>query len=323
MKISGYIALGIVILAFIVVSGALFTVDQTEQALVLYFGQPVRVITKPGLHGKWPFVESVVDLSNQILDLETPQQEVVASDNQRLLVDAFLRYHIADPLKFYQTVGSVSRANNQLGSILNSALRRVLGEATQPDIVSKKRADLMVTIRDIVNTEGARLGVAVNDVRIRRVDLPTELSDKIYDRMRSERARQAAEYRAQGSEQAQTTRADADRQVVVVRAEAQKQADILRGAGDAERNRIFAEAYGRDPKFFAFYRTMQAYTSSLRPGTTHLVLSPDSDFFRFFNNPDGQPGTPFPSPGPTTPAPGTAAEPAPPSTPGPGTPPVP
>ena len=309
MKSGVYVALGVAVVALFVVSGALFTVDQTEQSLVLYFGQPVRVITEPGLHGKWPFVESVVDLDNRILDLETPQQEVVASDNQRILVDAFLRYHIADPLKFYQTVGSVTRANNQLGSVLNSALRRVLGEATLPDIVRTERAALMVKIRDLVNTEGARLGVAVNDVRIRRVDLPTELSDKIYDRMRSERARQAAEYRAQGSEQAQTTKADADRQVVVIRAEAQKKADILRGAGDAERNRIFAEAYGRDPNFFAFYRTMQAYVSSLRPGTTHLVLSPDSDFFRFFNNPDGRPGTPFPSPGPE-PAAATGSPPA-------------
>ncbi len=207
-----------------------------------------------------------MDLDNRILDLETPQQEVLASDNQRILVDAFVRYHIADPLKFYQAVGTVSRANNQLGSILNSALRRVLGEATLPQIVRDQRAALMVKIRDLVNTEGARLGVAVNDVRIRRADLPAELSEKIYSRMQSERAREAAEYRAKGSEQAQTIRADADRQVVVLRADAQRQADTLRGTGDAERNRIFAEAYGRDPEFFAFYRSMQAYATSLEAG---------------------------------------------------------
>lgn len=308
MRIGGYIAIGAVVLALVVLGGAIFTVDQTEQALVLYFGQPVRVIGSPGLHVKVPFVESVVDLDNRILDLEQPQQEVLASDNQRILVDAFVRYHISDPLKFFQTVGSVPRANNQLGSILNSALRRVLGEATLPQIVRDKRADLMVQIRDLVNTEGARLGVAVNDVRIRRVDLPTELSDKIYDRMRSERAREAAEYRAQGSEQSQTIRAKADRDVVVLRADAQRQADTLRGAGDAERNRIFAEAYGRDPKFFAFYRSMQAYATSLKPDRTKLVLAPDSEFFRFFNNADGQlPSSPATLAPAASPAPSAAA----------------
>lgn len=307
MRFGGYVAVGIVVLALIVLSGAVFTVDQTEQALVLYFGQPVRVIDRPGLHVKVPFFESVVDLDNRILDLESAQQEVLASDNQRILVDAFVRYHIADPLKFYQTVGSVARANNQLGSILNSALRRVLGEATLPQIVRDQRAQLMVKIRDLVNNEGGRLGVTVNDVRIRRADLPAELSEKIYGRMQSERARQAAEYRAQGSEEYQTIKAKADRDVVVLRADAQRQADTLRGAGDADRNRIFAEAYGRDPKFFSFYRTMQAYTSSLRPDRTRLVLTPDSDFFRFFNNPDGQPGSAFPA----MPAPAAAVPPPP------------
>ena len=314
MRIGGYIAAALVVLILVVVSGAVFTVDQTEEALVLYFGQPVRTIDKPGLHAKIPFFESVVDLDNRILDLEQPQVEVLASDNTRILVDAFLRYHIADSLKFYQTVGTTRRADNQLSSILNSALRQVLGEATLTQIVRDKRAELMVQIRDLVNTEGARLGVAVNDVRIRRADLPAELSDKIYDRMRSERAREAAENRAKGSEQAQTIRAQADRDVTVLRADAQRQADTLRGAGDAERNRIFAEAYGRDPKFFAFYRTMQAYVSSLRPDRTKLVLSPDSDFFRFFNNPDGQPGSAFPAMGAapaTAPAAGAAVPPAP------------
>ena len=312
MRIGGYIAAGLVLLILVVASGALFTVSQTEQALVLYFGQPVRVIADPGLHAKVPFFESVVDLDNRIIDLESDKQEVLASDNQRILVDAFLRYHIADPLKFYQTVGTVSRANNQLGSILSSALRRVLGEVTLTQIVREQRAQLMVRIRDLVNTEGGRLGVAVNDVRIRRADLPAELSEKIYDRMKSERGREAAEYRAKGSEQAQTTRADADRQVVVLRAEAQNKADTMRGMGDAERNRIFAEAYGRDPKFFAFYRTMQAYVSSLRPDHTKLVLSPDSDFFRFFNSPDGTPGpaTASSTPAAVPSAPPTAAAPA-------------
>ncbi len=302
MRIGGYLAIALAVLLLVVGSGALFTVDQTEQALVLYFGQPVRVIEDPGLHAKIPFFESVVDLDKRILDLEAPQQEVLASDNTRILVDAFLRYHIADPLKFYQTVGSVSRGNNQLGSVLSSALRRVLGEATLAQIVRDQRSELMVRIRDLVNAEGGRLGVAVNDVRIRRADLPTELSEKIYDRMKSERGREAAEYRAKGSEQAQTTKADADRQVVVLRAEAQNKADTMRGAGDAERNRIFAEAYGKDPGFFAFYRSMQAYSTALKPDRTKLVLAPDSNFFRFFNDPAGS-SAPVPAPAAGSPAP--------------------
>ncbi len=310
MRIGGYVAAALAVLVLVVASGAVFTVDQTEQALVLYFGQPVRVIDSPGLHGKIPFFESVVDLDNRILDLEQPQVEVLASDNQRILVDAFLRYHIADPLKFYQTVGTVARANNQLGSILNSALRQVLGEATLTQIVREKRAELMVRIRDLVNTEGARLGVAVTDVRIRRADLPTELSDKIYDRMRSERAREAAEYRANGSEQAQTIRAKADRDVTVLRADAQRIADVARGEGDAERNRIFAEAYGQDPGFFAFYRSMQAYAAALKPDRTKLVLAPDSNFFRFFNDPDGKLAQTGPAQA-TAPSPPAAASPAP------------
>ncbi len=318
MKATRYIGIAVVVVLLFILSTAVYTVSQTEQALVLYFGEPVGVVTDAGVHFKEPLVESVVYLDNRILDLETPQQEVLVSDNQRLLVDAFVRYHIADPLKFYQTVGSVSRANNQLASVLNSALRRVLGEATLPQIVRDERAQLMIKIRDLVNTEGARLGVAVNDVRIRRADLPRELSESIYSRMQSERAREAAEYRAQGSEQSQTIQAKANRDVVVIKAEAQRQADTLRGAGDAERNRIFAEAYGKDPIFFSFYRTMQAYVSSLRPDHTRLVLSPNSDFFRYFQSPDAPapadlksatpPASAAPPPaGPAPPAAGTSA----------------
>lgn len=313
MRPGAYVAAGVVAAILFVASGAVYTVDQIEQALVLYFGEPVGVVNKPGLHTKIPFFESVVYIDNRILDLETPQQEVLASDNQRVLVDAFVRYHIVDPLKFYQSVGTVQRANNQLASVLNSALRRVLGEATLPQIVREQRAALTIRIRDQVNTEAARLGVAVNDVRIRRVDLPKEISEKVFSRMQTERAREAAEYRAQGSEQAQTITANADRQVVVLRAEAQRHADTLRGTGDAERNRIFAEAYGKDPGFFAFYRTMQAYVSSLRPDHTRLVLSPTSDFFRFFNGPAGTPAPAAGAPASGSPSaggPSAAASPA-------------
>jgi modulator of FtsH protease HflC len=291
MRPSIVAALAAVVVLLLLLSGVFFTVSQTEQALVLYFGEPVKVITKPGLQAKVPFVENVVYIDKRILDLETPQQEVLASDNQRILVDAFVRYHIAEPLKFYQTVGTIARSNNQLASVLNSALRRVLGEANLQEIVRDKRAALMVDIRNLVNTEAARLGLAVDDVRIRRADLPREISEKVFSRMQSERAREAAEYRAQGAEQAQKITADADRQVVVLKADAQREADQTRGAGDAERNRIFAEAYNKDPNFFAFYRSMQAYQTALKSGDTRLVLSPSSDFFRFFNAPAGAAAT--------------------------------
>lgn len=286
MKVGILTGLAAALLVLVILAGSmLFTVDQTEKALVLRFGEPQQLITEPGLHWKQPFVESVVVFDNRTLNLESPQEEVLASDSQRILVDSFLVYHIADPLRFYQTVGTVLRANNQLGSVLNSAVRRVLGDATLPQIIKEDRAGLMVKIRDQVDKEAQRLGAAVTDVRIRRADLPREISEKVFSRMQSERAREAAQYRAQGSEQAQTITARADRDVVILKADAQRRADQTRGAGDAERNRIFADAYGRDPDFFAFYRSMQAYASSLRPGDTRLVVSPSSAFFRFFDSP--------------------------------------
>ena len=288
--IGGFAVLVILALCAFVAGSALFTVDQTEQALVLRFGEPVPgrgLITQPGLNAKIPFVESVVFLDKRILDLETPKQEVLASDNQRIEVDAFVRYKITDPLKFYQTVGSIARANNQLASVLNSAVRRVLGEATLTEIVRDKRAQLMIGIRDQVDTEGKRLGVAVIDVRIRRADLPKEISEKVFSRMQTERQREATEYRAQGSEQAQRIRAKADRDVIVLLAETQRVADQTRGEGEGERNRIFAEAFGKDPDFFSFYRSMQAYEAGLKAGDTRMVLSPKSEFFRFFGNSSG------------------------------------
>jgi membrane protease subunit HflC len=288
----GLVLVGVAVVVLVILGSATFVVTQTEQALVLRFGEPVAgrgLITEPGLHFKIPFVETVVLLDNRILDLESPKQEVLASDNQRIEVDAFVRYRIVDALRFYQTVGTVDRANNQLASVLNSAVRRVLGEANQTQIVRDDRANLMRRIREQVNIEGSRFGVSIIDARIRRADLPREISEKVYSRMQTERAREAAEYRAQGSEQAQRITAKADRDVVVLRADAQQQADQTRGQGDAERNRIFAEAYGRDPDFFAFYRSMQAYDASFKPRDTRFVTSPVSDFFRYFRSAAGQP----------------------------------
>jgi membrane protease subunit HflC len=288
-------AIAALIVLVVVALASMFTVDQTEQALVLRFGEPVAgrgLITTPGLHFKYPFIENVVFLDNRILVVEAPRQEVLASDNNRLDVDSFLRYRIIDPLKFYQTVGSPERANSQLGYILNSAVRRVLSEANMTQIVRDNRADLMVKIREQVNQEGGRLGIAAVDVRIRRADLPRQISEKVFSRMQSERAREAAQYRAQGSQLAQTITANADREVVVTLGNARREADQTRGAGDAERNRIFADGFGKDPDFFAFYRSMQAYEAGLKGGDTRMVMSPKSDFFRFFGTPNGQPATP-------------------------------
>jgi membrane protease subunit HflC len=273
-----------------IVGGALFTVEQTEQALVLRFGEPVAgrgLITEPGLHFKIPLIENVVSFDNRILDVESPNLEVLAADNQRLEVDSFIRYRIVDALKFYQTVNSVLGANNQLGSVLNSAVRRVLSEANQQQIVKDERATLMRRIKEQADTEARRFGVQVVDARIRRVDLPQQISEKVYGRMQTERQREAAEYRAQGSEQAQKITAKADRDVIVLKAEAQQKADQVKGEGDAERNRIFAESFGKDPDFFAFYRSMQAYEAAFKPGETRFLVSPRSDFFRFFSAPEG------------------------------------
>lgn len=285
---------GLIVLVVLLFTGysSIFTVHQTQNALLLRFGEPVpgrSVVTQPGLHFKAPFVENVVYFDNRILDLETPKQEVLASDNNRIEVDAFLRYKIVDILQFYRSVRTIEGGNNQLGSVLNSAVRRVLGEATMLQLVRDDRNNLMRKILDQVNLESAKLGMNVVDVRIRRADLPRQISEQVFRRMQTERAREAAEYRAQGSEQAQRITAKADRDVIVVRAEAQRQADQTRGEGDAERNRIFAEAFGKDPDFFAFYRSMQAYETGLKSADTRLVISPNSEFFRYFNKRNGGP----------------------------------
>jgi len=283
---AGFILAVIAVAVLIAAAGSVFTVGQTEQALVLRFGDPVAgrgLVTEPGLHFKVPFIENVVLLDKRILHVETPTQEVLAADNTRVEVDSFLKYRIDDPLKFYQSVGDIDRANEQLGYILNSAVRRVLGDADLSQIVSGEREALMKNIREQVNTQTRKLGVEAVDVRIRRTDLPQQISEKVFSRMQSEWARQAALYRAQGTEEAQEITAKADRDAVVLKADAQRDADQIRGAGDATRARIFAAAFGKDPDFFSFYRSMQAYVTGLRPSDTSFVLSPKSAFFRFFS----------------------------------------
>jgi len=292
-------ALAVILLIVVIVGySTFFTVNQTQQALVVRLGKPVRVITEPGLSVKVPFVDSVIYIDKRILNIESPAQEVIASsqDNyktgtdqagERLVVDAFARYRITDPLKFYQTVGPAG-ADSQLSILLNSALRRVLGAATLSDVVRDKREELMAKMRDQIDHDAAPFGIHVIDVRIRRADLPEQNSQAVYQRMQTERQREAAEFRAQGSQKSQEIRAKADRDVTVLLAEANSHAEQIRGQGDSERNRIFAEAYTRDPDFFAFYRSMQAYDRSMQRGDTHMVLKPDSDFFRFFSAPSGQ-----------------------------------
>jgi membrane protease subunit HflC len=265
---GGGVAAIVALLVVIVVAwSTLFTVFPTEQALVLRFGKPARdPIVAPGLYAKVPFVDSVVMIDKRILDLDAPKQEVLVSDNQRLEVDAFVRYRISDPLRFYQSVGSVPGANAQLDGMLNSALRSTLGDASVIDIVRDKRDSLMAGIRDQVKAGADRFGLDVVDVRIRRADLPPENSEAVYRRMQTERAQRAAKFRAQGSQQSQQIKAEADRKVTVTIAQAQQESEQIRGQGDAERNHIFAEAYGKDQDFFAFYRSMQAYEAALKSG---------------------------------------------------------
>lgn len=282
------VLLGLIAAVVLVVTLATFTVTQTQQALVLRFGGVRAVHAEPGLYFRLPLIENVLFFDKRILDLDLPAQEVIASDQKRLVVDSFTRYRITDPLRFYQTLNSVAGANSQLTTIVNSNVRTVLAEATFTDIVRTQRQPLMNRIRDEVNRTAQGFGLVVVDVRIRRADLPEQNSQAVFQRMQTERQREAADIRAQGSQQSQTIRARADRDVAVILAEANRTAEELRGNGDAERNRIYAEAYGRDPDFFAFYRSMQAYEAGFRPGDTRLLLSPDSEFFRFFTTPQGR-----------------------------------
>jgi len=289
LGIAGGIIAVLILLAVIVGYGALFTVYQTRQALVVRLGNPVRVVTEPGLNFKWPLIDNVILIDKRILDLENPAQEVIASDQKRLVVDAFARYRIHDPLKFYQTVSSIEGANSRLSTLLNSGLRRVLGETTFTHVVRDERAQLMARIREQLDREAAAFGITVVDVRIRRADLPEQNSQAVFQRMQTERQREAAEFRALGNQRGQEIRSRADRDVTVLVAEATSKAEQIRGEGDAERNRIFADAFNRDQDFFAFYRSMQAYEAGLRHNDTRMLLKPDSEFFRYFVDPSGKP----------------------------------
>ncbi|MTI45388.1 protease FtsH subunit HflC [Roseibium hamelinense] len=298
-----------IVLAIAAIGGymSLFIVNPTQQALVLTFGQIDKVVTEPGLNFKYPLIQNVVYLDKRILDLNMSPQEVIASDKKRLVVDAFARYKIDNPVLFYQRVNNIREANQRLSTFLQSSLRSVLATASFTAVVRDDRSGLMENIRRDVSASAADLGIEVVDVKIRRADLPEANSQAIFARMQTERQREAAEIRAQGEEQSRRIRSRADRDATVLVAEARRDSEIIRGDGDAERNRIFANAFGADPDFFAFYRSMQAYEAGLRQGDTSLVLSPDSSFFRYFNNPMGQPLEQETAPSDTTTAPNLAA----------------
>lgn len=274
-------------LAAVAVYFSAYIVHQNEQALVLRFGEPKKVVKNPGLKWRWPVVDQVEIYDKRILDLDTAPQEAIAKDQKRLVVDAFARYKIVDPLKFYQTLRYQEGVRSRLGPIVESALRQVLGAATFQEIVRDNREELMKRIANQVNHEGEEFGLEVVDVRMKRADLPEQNSKSVFARMRAEREREAAEFRAEGAASANRIRATADRQATVIKAEASRKGEETRGQGDAQRNRIYADAYTRDPDFFGFYRSMEAYEKGLGSDDTRLLISPDSEFFKYFKDPSG------------------------------------
>jgi len=283
MKINKLLLPAIAVIGFAIYL-SLFVVKEINQAIVLQFGDPKKIISKPGLQVKIPFIQNVVFIDRRILSLDPAPEEVIASDQKRLIVDAYARFKIVDPLKFYISVGDERVARSRLATIINSRLRGVLGKQSLATLLSEDRSKQMDIIQDDVNTEAKNFGIEIIDVRIKRADLPQANSEAIYKRMQTEREREAKEFRAKGAEMAVTITSTADKEVTVLLANAKKQSEIMKGEGDGQRNKIFAEAFGKDPEFFAFYRAMIAYEKALIGGDTSLILSPDSDFFKFFGD---------------------------------------
>ncbi len=267
---------------------SMFIVHQNQQALVLEFGKQKRVVTEPGLNWMIPFVQTVRFFDKRILNLETQPRPIIAADQKQLIVDTFVRYRISNALQFYQTLRSENAAASQITNSLESSMRSVLGSATFLDIVKNRREELMKQITEQLTRQAKEFGVEIVDVRLKRADLPQQNRESVFQRMKTERQREAAEFRAQGEEQARRIKATAEREATVIRAEAARKGEIMRGEGDGQRNTIFAAAYNRDPDFFAFYRSMQAYETSMKKGDTRLLLSPDSEFFRYFKDPSGR-----------------------------------
>lgn len=276
------VSLTLLAVILIVLLDSLYIVPQTRQAIVIQFGEPKRVVQEPGLHVKVPFIQRVVMYDNRLLSLDPPAQEVPLGDKKRIVVDTFSRFRIVDPLLFYQALQTEENAHSRLSDAIASSLRDVLGQHDMKTILSPKRTEIMAQIRDEVNSKAKAFGVNVIDVRIRRADLPEETSQAVYARMRSEREREAKEFRAEGQQMNQKIKAEADRDRVKILAQAQKEAQVIRGQGDKEAARIWAEASSKDKEFYAFYRSLEAYRNSMGAEGTSMVLSPESDFFRFF-----------------------------------------
>jgi membrane protease subunit HflC len=288
MRLQTYILIALGLLAFISYN-TLFVVQQTQQAIVLQFGEPKRTVQEPGLNWKIPFIQNVVFYENRVLSMVSQgSEQVILSDQKRLEVDTYARYSIVDPLKFYQTVRTVRIAQERLEAMVDSSTRRVLGNHSLVDILSEKRSEIINTIRNEVNTSAEALGISIVDVRIRRADYPDATSQNIFNRMKSEREREAKEFRATGEEEAQKIRATADKERTVLIAEARRAAEIIRGSGDSKSIAIYAEAFGVDEDFYSFYRSMQAYRKSFGENSTSMLLSPDSEFFRYFGNKTGE-----------------------------------
>lgn len=278
------LALAALVVALVLAWSSLFIVQQTQQVLVTNFGQPVRVVREPGLNAKLPW-HSVIPLDRRLLDFEGPREEVILGDQRRLVVDSFARFRIIDPLLYFQTAGGAEVGiRGRLASIVTSSVRRVLGNEPLPSVLSNDRARIMTEIRRQVNEEAKRFGIEVADVRIRRADLPEQNTQAILSRMQSERERVARQERAEGAQESAGIRAQAERERTVLLAEAQREAEVLRGQGDQEAIRVFADAYRKDPDFFQVWRTLQAYREAFADGESRFVLTPDSDFFRYFRH---------------------------------------
>ena len=285
---SSRISLLIIGLIGLIAYFTLFTVIEVKNAFVLQFGDPKRVITSPGLNFKIPFIQNVIFIDNRILDIDAPAAEVIAADQKRLIVDAFVKFKIVDVLEFYKAFGNENVARSRISAVVNSRIRGVLGEEPLSAVLSDDRSKLMKQITSLVEAEVNNYGIEIIDVRIKRADLPEANSQAIFRRMQTEREREAKEFRAQGAEIAQRIRSTADKEVTIIKSQAEKKANIVRGEGDGMANKVFAEAFGQDPEFFAFYRAMQAYAEGLKSSDTTMILSPESEFFRYFADPSGE-----------------------------------
>lgn len=281
-KLKVFLAVVAAVVLF-VIGNSVYILNQTEQAIVLQFGEPMRVVKEPGLKFKIPFIQNVVFYDNRLLNLDPPAQEIVLNDKKRLDVDSFTRYRIVDPLKFYKTVRTELQARGKLEEIVNSSVRKILGRITLQELLSQKRTQIMRDISSAVKVDAEQIGVSVADVRIRRADLPIEVLQAINARMKSGREREAKEFRAQGQQMSQQIKAQAEKERTIIIAEAEKNAQIIRGTGDKQAILIWNEAANKDPQFYAYYRTLEAYRNSMANGDTSMVLSPNSEFFEFFN----------------------------------------